>query len=154
MEASPGGARGEDTPTAGARQCQEAVLPLLGTSRVLTREHISILVTSPCPVLYVKVKRCKLGSPPLLSGAQFGRRQMTQRVVVGVDNAFVTQQVLPEFLGHGPLKGQELELHGTVVLHVPLSGPQTSPGVSDWSYFTGLLLGEYSTQTTMACVYL
>ena len=33
-------------------------------------------------------------------------------------NTFITQQVLSEFFGHGPLKGQKLKFHGAIIYHV------------------------------------
>lgn len=95
-----------------------------------------------------------MGCPPLLSSAKLSGCQVTEWVVIGIDDTLLAKQLLPEFLRHGPLERQELQLHGTIVLHVALSGPQTTAGISNRPDLAFLLLGKHRPKAAVTCVYL
>lgn len=65
---------------------------------------------------------------------------MAKWVGIRIDYTLVAQQVLSELISHGPLQCKKLQLHGAIVDHVALLGPQTSAGVSYGLHLTTLFL--------------
>ena len=94
-----------------------------------TAEGVSDLVIRPAYIVDLEVVSSHCCHPPMSDGIQIGHlHEVSQWIVVGVDEERLVLQILPKLFSHGPLESQELQLRGVIF---QLASLEAATGVGD-----------------------